>query len=274
MTDRDPAMPLPPRTRILGIGVSRVTYETVVEQVAAAARSRRPLAVTALAVHGLMSGVLDPDFARVLHGLDILTPDGQPVRWALNLFGRPVLRRRVYGPTLMLRLCERAAADKLGVYLFGSRPDVVETLARKLARRFPGLEIAGLQADRFREATAEEDRADVERILASGARLVFCGRGCPRQERWCLAHRERLSMPLIAVGAAFDFHAGMLRQAPAWMQNAGLEWLFRLAVEPRRLWRRYLLLNPLYLACLGAQALGWPRFARPAAPPSPEDTAT
>lgn len=246
----------PPKVHLLGIGVSATTYDQTATLVLDRAVKRQPLIVSALAVHGLMCGVLDKELGRKLNDFDVLTPDGQPVRWAVNAFGRHGLEDRVYGPTLMLRICALAQARRVGIYLFGSTETVLAALAEALRRRFPELEIAGCQADRFREATAKEDAGDIRRIRDSGAGVVFCGRGCPRQERWCHVHRDALSIPLIAVGAAFDFHAGTLRQAPAVLQRAGLEWLFRLAHEPRRLWRRYLLLNPLFVGGILLQAMG------------------
>jgi exopolysaccharide biosynthesis WecB/TagA/CpsF family protein len=177
------------------------------------------------------------------------------VRWALNLLHGAGLRERVYGPTLMLNVCAAAAEAGLGVYLYGSRPEVVSQLAMRLAHRTPGLRIAGYRPSRFRASTPEEDAGDVEHILSSGAQLVFVGLGCPRQERWAFEHRDRLPMPLICVGAAFDFHAGTLKQAPGWMQDRGLEWLFRLSMEPARLWRRYATYNPTFVWLVTRQYL-------------------
>lgn len=254
--------PLPQKTSVLGIQVSRTTYEEATRHVIQAARARQPLIVSALAVHGLMDGVLYPAFGEKLNAFDMLTPDGQPIRWALNLFGTPPLRQRVYGPTLMLRICEKAWQERIGIYLFGSTEENIKGVLYKLERLYPGLVVSGWQADRFRDATPEEDAADIKRIAASGAGVVFCGRGCPRQEVWCHEHRNKLHAALIAVGAAFDIHAGTRRQAPALMQKVGLEWLFRFAQEPRRLWRRYLILNPLFVIYVTLQSCGFKRFNR------------
>jgi exopolysaccharide biosynthesis WecB/TagA/CpsF family protein len=164
------------------------------------------------------------------------------------------LSDRVYGPTLTLKLCERAAAESLPVYFYGSRPEVLSALTLNLSRRFPGLQIAGAEPSRFRQLSPEEKLGVAETIRKSGARLVFVGLGCPRQEVWVYEYRDLLPVPVIAVGAAFDFHAGTLVQAPEHLQKAGLEWFFRLTREPRRLWRRYVLLNPHYLFLLFLQA--------------------
>jgi len=236
-----------PKLPIFGVGVNPTTYDESVDAIITAAREQRSYAVTALATHGLMEAVRDHDFAGVLRQLDIVTPDGQPVRWALNRLHGASLVDRVYGPFLMLRLCAAASDQGVSVYLYGSTPHTCELLVAALKKRFPTLEIAGVFPDRFRDATASEDAEDVERIRSSGAGLVFVGRGCPRQERWVAAHRGRVPAAMIAVGAAFDYIAGTLAAPPAWMQNAGLEWLYRLRREPRRLWRRYLSTNSAFL---------------------------
>ncbi|MBB4304791.1 exopolysaccharide biosynthesis WecB/TagA/CpsF family protein [Rhodobium orientis] len=249
------------KKNVLGVGVSVVDYDGAVEAIIRAARARRGFKVAALAVHGVMTGVLDRRHRYRLNSFDVITPDGQPVRWALNLLHRTKLKNRVYGPELTLRLCERAARENLPIYLYGSKPEVLERLQERLAERFPGLVIAGARPSLFRKSTAEEKEAIAEEIRESGARLVFVGLGCPRQEVWAYEYARLLDMPAIAVGAAFDFHAGLLSQAPRWFQDRGLEWAYRLSREPKRLWRRYLLLNPAYLTMLAAQALGLARYA-------------
>ena len=249
------------RHDILGVRISAVDYEAVVDQVLRAAEGRAPLAVAALAVHGVMSGARDATHRARLNRLDILTPDGQPVRWALRLLHKVRLPERVYGPDLTLRLCAAAAARGLPVFFYGSRPPVLNALVTRLKMRFPTLEVAGALPSRFRRLSEAERGELVARIRGSGARIVLVGLGCPRQEVFAYEMRDALGLPLLAVGAAFDFHAGVLPQAPAWMQRHGLEWLFRLVQEPHRLWRRYLLLNPAY--CLGVARQWWaPRRAR------------
>jgi len=247
---------LPARADILGVGISITDYAQVVRCVLAAALARRLLLVAASDVHMLIQARQDRAFAAVLNVFDIVTPDGQPVRWGLRLTGDANLRERVYGPTLTLRVCEAMAQAELPVFLYGSRAELLARLAQKLCARFPRLRIAGSIAGRFRPLTREEQRADAEAIVTSGARITLIGMGCPRQEWWAFHMRERLAMPLLAVGAAFDFHAGAVAQAPPWMQARGLEWLYRLGRDPRRLWRRYLLLTPRYIPLIAAQALG------------------
>jgi exopolysaccharide biosynthesis WecB/TagA/CpsF family protein len=191
----------------------------------------------------------------MLRSFDVVTPDGQPIRWAMNQLGRAGLRERVYGPSLMLRLCEAAAREGVAVALYGSYDFVLAKLKANLENSIPGLDIAFAEPSVFRPLTEEEDRDLVYRLRKSGCGLVFVGLGCPLQERWVYEHRGRIDAPLIAVGAAFDFHAGNKRQAPAWMQRYGLEWLFRLASEPRRLWKRYLVYNSLFLWFVSGQVI-------------------
>jgi N-acetylglucosaminyldiphosphoundecaprenol N-acetyl-beta-D-mannosaminyltransferase len=243
------------KRNVLGVLVDVVDYQAATEQVLAAAHHRSPYAVTALAVHGVMTGVLDPAHNARLNSFDLVTPDGQPVRWALNLLHHAGLRDRVYGPTLTLRVLERCAADGLPVYLYGSTEATLHRLVVALEAMFTGLKIAGAEPSKFRAAQPGEDAEIANRIRASGARIVLVGLGCPRQEVFAYAMRPLLDMPLLAVGAAFDYHAGLLRKPPAWMQARGLEWLWRLTLEPKRLWRRYMVLNPAYLARLAAQKL-------------------
>ncbi len=257
------------KRNVLGVRVSAVDYEAAVASIIAAAEKRERLTVSALAVHGVMTGVLDPAQQFRLNHLDLLVPDGQPVRWALKFLHGVDLPDRVYGPTLTRKVCEAAAARGLSVFFYGSRPDVLAALARNLQGRIPGLRVAGTEPSRFRLLSDREQRELADRIRRSGASIVFAGLGCPRQEVWVYELGHVLRSPLIAVGAAFDFHAGMLPQAPAALQRAGLEWLFRLGCEPRRLWRRYVYLNPAYVGLVMMQALGVRSFGprRGAVPP-------
>ena len=245
---------------ILGVNVHAVDYEAAVARILRAACEERPCAVSALASHGVMTGYLDPTHRRRLNGLDLVVPDGQPVRWALRWCHGIALPDRVYGPTLTLKVAEAAAAMNVPVYFYGSTDVILDGLIPNLKRWFPTLPIAGYEPSRFRKITPEEKQQVVERIKQSGARIVFVGLGCPRQEVWAYEYREALGMPILAVGAAFPFHAGLLPQAPPWMQRTGLEWLFRLIQEPRRLWRRTLL-YPRYLLRVLLQAASAARIA-------------
>lgn len=249
------------KKNVLGILISALDYEAAVDSIFRAASEKRGLAVSAVAVHGLMTGVLDPEQKFRLNHFDLLTPDGQPIRWVLNWLHRAGLRDRVYGPNLTLKVCARAAEEGVAVYFYGSTPEILAELKKSLASRFPKLVVAGLEPSRFRPLTPEE-KADLgSRIRASRASLVFVGLGCPRQEVFAFECRDLLQVPILAVGAAFPFLAGLIPQAPPWMQNTGLEWLFRLVSEPKRLWRRYFFLNPAYVFLVLLQATGISRFS-------------
>ncbi|WP_420392594.1 WecB/TagA/CpsF family glycosyltransferase [Acuticoccus sp.] len=255
VVDRPREVRRPRRAGVIGVPVSATTYAEAVDCILEAARRRRPYTVTALAVHGVVEASRDPGFRRVIEDFDMVTPDGQPVRFALNLLHRAGLRDRVYGPTLMLRLCERAARDGVGIYLYGSTLDTVTRLERELVAGFPGLVVAGSEPSIFRPLTAGESVALAQRIERSGAGLVFVGLGCPRQERFAHDHRDLIGVPQVTVGAAFDFHARTKKQAPGWVQAASLEWLYRLCQEPRRLFRRYLVTNSLFVWRFALQAI-------------------
>lgn len=254
---------MPQRYSVAGLMISAATYESATAVVLAAARAGRSLLVSATPVHSVTLGATDATLQARYNQFDLLVPDGQPVRWALRLLHGVRLSDRVYGPTLMLKVCEEAARNGHGIYLYGSRPEVLDRLRHNLVERFPGLTISGFRSPPFRPTTPEEDADDVRDILASGARILFVGLGCPRQDHWAFEHRDRLPLPTLCVGAAFDFHAGLLRQAPTWLQRRGLEWAFRLAMEPRRLWKRYAVSNPLFLLLLARQWLGLDGVRRP-----------
>lgn len=254
---------------VLGVLVDAVDYDAATAKIIEAARERKHYAVTALAVHGVMTGVQDPAHNARLNSFDLVTPDGQPVRGALNLLHHAQLADRVYGPTLTLKVLEQAAAEGLPVYLYGSVQPTLDRLVPALEGMFPALKIAGVEASKFRGAQPGEDVEIAERIKSSGARLVLVGLGCPRQEVFAYAMRPLLDMPQLAVGAAFDYHAGLLKNPPPWMQKYALEWLWRLGLEPKRLWRRYILLNPQYVARLAAQRSGLWKATPPAATSDP-----
>ncbi|MBE9185121.1 WecB/TagA/CpsF family glycosyltransferase [Microcoleus sp. LEGE 07076] len=245
---------------VLGILVNAVNYEAAVSKIIAAASAGKPLSVSALAVHGVMTGVLDSTHRYRINHIDLVLPDGQPVRWALNWLYNTELPDRVCGPNAMLQICEQAAQEGLSIYLYGSHPSVLEALSRNLCDRYPKLIIAGTQPSKFKCITPQEKQEIVEQIRSSGAAITFVGLGCPRQEVWAYEYRNDLSMPLIAVGAAYDFHAGNLAKSPEFLSKIGLEWLFRMIKEPRRLWKRYVLLNPLYISLFLLQALKIKKF--------------
>lgn len=251
------------KQNLLGVMIDAVDYDAAVARVIEGAEAQRPVGVSALAVHGVMEAVADPELRYRINQLELVTPDGQPVRWSLDLIHRTGLPDRCYGPTLTLKVCEEAAKRGLPVYLYGSEPEVVTRLKENLEERFPGLEVAGAEPSRFGRVSPKELDEIAERIVASGARIVFAGLGCPRQEVFAFEMKERLGLPVLAVGAAFDYHSGMRKEPPLWIQRAGIQWLWRLAEEPGRLWKRYLRTNPAFVVRVAMQRLGLSR-------PSPE----
>ncbi|MGY0230811.1 WecB/TagA/CpsF family glycosyltransferase [Longispora urticae] len=235
------------RVDVLGVGVSAVNMDMAVGEVTRWVDQRERHYVCVTGVHGVMESQRDPDLLRIHNESGLTTPDGMPMVWAGHQAGADWMTR-VYGPDLMLTVLARAAERGWGSYLYGGNDGVPELLAAKLTERFPGLKIVGMHSPPFRPLTPEEDDAIVREINSSGAELVWVGLSTPKQERWMAAHVGRLDAPaLFGVGAAFDFHAGLVPQAPAWIQKRGLEWAFRLTKEPKRLWRRYFRNNPAYL---------------------------
>lgn len=234
----------PPTAEVLGIPLALTDYEGVMDWIEA----RRGGYVCVAATHTVVASQDDPELRAAVLGADFTVPDGQPLVWALKLLGHR-LSDRVYGPELMDRACARAARTGRRMYLYGGRSQgALVQLTRNLRLRHPGLQIVGGHVPPFRELTPVEEDAVVADIRRSGAEVVWVGIGVPKQEKWMARMTERLDgCVLLGVGAAFDFHSGLIPQAPATMQRLGLEWLFRLAHEPRRLWRRYLTYNPRFV---------------------------
>jgi N-acetylglucosaminyldiphosphoundecaprenol N-acetyl-beta-D-mannosaminyltransferase len=246
---------LPPsRVEVLGVPLAVSDYEEVIEWMLTAIESGQTGYVTAAAVNLVMSAHDDPSTRAAVLDATLAVPDGQPLVWALRLLGRPNATR-VYGPELMARFCARAARSDIPIFLYGGRSeDALRLLEHRLRERFPGLTIAGGFSPPFRELSAAERAGVAREINSSAAKVVWVGTGQPKQERWMSEMRPLLHAPLlVGVGAAFDFHAGIVPQAPAWMQSHGLEWLYRLSREPRRLWRRYATQNPRFLALFARQ---------------------
>ena len=244
----------PPTAEVLGVPLALTDYEGTLDWIDdTVARGRRGYVCVA-STHLVMATAEDPELRAAVLGSDLTVPDGQPLVWALNLLGHP-LDDRVYGPDLMERACERAARTGRRMYLYGGRTHgALVQLTRNLRLQHPGLKIVGGYAPPFRPLTEDEEKAVVADIARSGAEVVWLGIGVPKQEKWMAAMTARLpGCVLVAVGAAFDFHAGLIPQAPRWMQRNGLEWLFRLAHEPRRLWRRYLRYNPRFVVGFARQ---------------------
>lgn len=207
-------------------------------------------------VHGIIESQRDAELRRIHNRAGMVTPDGMPLVWVGRYRGHQQMRR-VYGPDLLLAACEHSLHQNYRHFFYGGGDGVAELLAGRLQNRFTGLQVAGTYSPPFRPLTPEEDQAIVDRINDSGADLVWVGLSTPKQERWMAEHVGKINATaLIGVGAAFDFHAGLKPQAPLWMQQNGLEWLFRLLTEPRRLWKRYLVNNPLFVGKIMLQLSG------------------
>jgi N-acetylglucosaminyldiphosphoundecaprenol N-acetyl-beta-D-mannosaminyltransferase len=244
---QDAAVP-PASVEVLGIPLALTTYERTMDWMDATIASKQRGYVCVAAVHTVMVCQEDPELRDAVLNSDLTVPDGQPLVWAMNALGHD-LPSRVYGPELMERYCERSALTGARVFLYGGRNQgALVQLALNLRRRFPGVKIVGGHSPPFRDLTPDEEQAVVDEINHSNADVVWVGIGVPKQEKWMAAFRDRLEAPvLVGVGAAFDFHAGLVPQAPDWMQRTGLEWAYRLAHEPRRLWKRYAKYNPAFV---------------------------
>lgn len=259
-----PAAPPPPTLEILGIPLARTDYEGALDWMDDTIAGGGRGYVCVAATHTVMAAQEDSELRAAVLASDLTVPDGQPLVWAMNALGAD-LTSRVYGPELMERACARAATTGTTMFLYGGRDqDALMQLALRLRERFDGVRIVGGYSPPFRPLTSEEEDAIVAEINASGADVVWVGIGVPKQEKWMHRLRARLDAPvLVGVGAAFDFHAGLVAQAPPWIQSAGMEWAYRLWREPRRLWRRYLRYNPRFVTGFARQ-YGRERRARAA----------
>jgi len=243
---------------VVKVNVSLTNYELVTEQVLSWAKTRASRYICAANVHMLMEARDSPDYMAIVNSADMVTPDGMPLVWMLRLKGHPD-QQRVYGPTLMIHVLEAAAHENIAVGFYGSSHAVLQSLLARMQARFPNLKVAYSFSPTFQEMSQEEDMEIIECINTSSARILFVGLGCPKQEKWMAEHRGKVNAVMLGVGAAFDFHAGVKSQAPLGMQKIGMEWLFRFANEPRRLWRRYLYHNPRFIFLAMADLLGFLR---------------
>jgi N-acetylglucosaminyldiphosphoundecaprenol N-acetyl-beta-D-mannosaminyltransferase len=244
-----------PAANVLGTRVDATSYDHASRRILGWARSGESRYVCVASVNNVMVARQDPAFLRIMHEADLVTPDGMPLVWALRWLGI-TNATRVRGTDLMIAVLRGAAEAGVPVGLYGGEPRILELLVDRLGRAWPGLDVAYVHSPPFRPLRQEEDERTVDDIAASGARIVFVGLGCPKQEEWMAGHRGQVPAVTIGVGAAFDFLSGEKKQAPGAMQRAGLEWLFRLLTEPKRLWRRYLRQNPAFLGLLALQVAG------------------
>lgn len=237
---------------ILATKVHATSYEDAGSRITTWARNKTSCYVVAANVHVVMTAYWQPRYQQVINRAALVTPDGMPLVWALRLLGVSG-QGRVYEPDLMLALCEKAAIENIPIYLYGGTEAVLAKLQTNLQQRFPTLAISGTHSPPFRPLTPEEETADINRIHNSGAAIVLVGLGCPKQEEWMARQHGLLQAIMVGVGAAFSFHSSDVSQSPRWLMNLGLEWLYRFAMEPQRLWRRYLVNNPAFVVLFGLQ---------------------
>jgi N-acetylglucosaminyldiphosphoundecaprenol N-acetyl-beta-D-mannosaminyltransferase len=254
VTSSSSSDPIPVQHPVLGVPIDVLSTQSAVQRIADWAQRRESRAVCICNVHSVVTAQQNATFMQALSESDLRTPDGAPVAWLMRRQGAQG-QRRVAGPDLMAAYMAQAAGAGDSIFLYGSTEDTLRLLQAALLQRWPTLRIAGALAPPFRDLTPEEDARVVQQINASGAGTVWVGLGCPKQELWMAAHRGRVQAVMVGVGAAFEFLSGQQRRAPHWMRNAGLEWLFRLVREPRRLWRRYLLTNTVFIVSAAKQVL-------------------
>lgn len=231
---------------VLDTHIDAINWEDALSRIVSWGTQHQSRYVTLCNVHSVVTASKSPDFNNVISQADMALPDGAPVAWALRREGFPQ-QQRINGPDLMWRYL--AVAEKIGqrVFFYGSTEETLAKLQARIKEQFPKLRIAGMVSPPYRELTPEEDQAYIDQINHSGAHVLFVGLGCPKQEGWMAAHRGRIQAVMLGVGAAFDYHAGTIQRAPVWMQKIGMEWLHRLASEPRRLTRRYAVTNSVFV---------------------------
>ncbi|MDP2143555.1 MAG: WecB/TagA/CpsF family glycosyltransferase [Gallionella sp.] len=240
--------------QVLGTPIDVITWDGALSQLSTWAVNHESRYVCICNAHSVVTASRDEGFGRVVREADMATPDGAPVAWMLRHVGHAD-QERINGPDLMWKYCEQAQSRGESIFLYGGTLATLEYLQAELKAAFPILKIAGAISPPFRPLSPVEDKAIVEQINSAGAGVVFVGLGCPKQEYWMAAHRGRINAVMIGVGAAFEWHAGTAKRAPKWMQECALEWLHRLACEPRRLWRRYLVTNTLFILFAAMQLL-------------------
>lgn len=238
---------------ILNSYIDSIDWMDALNRLTSWGAARRSSYITICNVHVVASAYLEPDYGEIINDSDMATPDGAPIAWFIRRSDR-LGQQRINGPDLMWKYCQLSASENLigdqlpSIYLYGGEEETLAILVNILSKEFPRLKIAGAFSPPFRPLTLEEDRKVIDDINSSGAGVVWVSLGCPKQERWMAAHKGKINAVMVGVGAAFDYHAGTLSRAPMWMQNNGLEWAYRLIKEPRRLWKRYLVTNTVFIA--------------------------
>lgn len=231
---------------ILGTRINTTSYINATQKTSIWANLNESRYICISTVHMVMEGYNNPEYQAIVNNADLVTPDGMPLVWMLRALGVKD-QQRVYGPDLTLYVCAAAEEQGIPVGFYGGMPDSLSDLIKNLQNKYPKLNIAYAYSPPFRPLTTDEDNTIIQEINASGARILFVGLGCPKQERWAAEHKGKVNVVMIAVGAAFDFHSGRVRQAPIWIQKAGMEWFFRLLMEPKRLWKRHFKHNPRFV---------------------------
>jgi N-acetylglucosaminyldiphosphoundecaprenol N-acetyl-beta-D-mannosaminyltransferase len=252
-------MPVAQHSYVLGMKVSRTSYQHASDLVIEWARHKASKYVCVATVNNVMESYDSETVQTVMNQADLVTPDGMPLVWAMRALGWQEATR-VYGPDLTPIVLEKAAAAKIPIGFYGGAPEVLHKLVERVQTQYPGLQVAYSLSPPFRPLSEQEDQQVIRAINDSGARILFIGLNTPKQDVWMAAHRDKVQAVMLGVGAAFDFLAGSKRQAPRWIMPLGLEWLFRLATEPRRLWKRYLKHNPRFVVLLALQLLGLKRY--------------
>ncbi len=247
------------RVRVVSLFPDVVSLDAIIKKIAALIKQKTGGYVCFSTVHMVMESYDNKEFARKVNAADLIVTDGMPLVWMQKLQGKREANR-VRANDLMISLCEYAEKNNLKVGFYGGRQEVIEGILQRAKKDFPKLEISYAYSPPFRSLTEEEDAEIVEQIKKSGTQILFMGLGCPKQENWMAAHRGKFPAILLGVGASFDFYAGNVRESPEWMGNLGLEWLYRLTQEPKRLWRRYLILNPRFMVLAALQLLGLRKF--------------
>lgn len=233
-------------SQVLGTPIDVMDWELAISRIQKWAHNRDSRYVCICNTHSIVTATQASKFGDMVRQADMATPDGAPVAWMLRRAGF-LGQQRINGPDLMWKYCEQTAGSGESIYLYGGTDETLLALQQKLKKAFPSLNIAWAYSPPFRELAADEDAAVVDAINNSGAGVVWVGLGCPKQENWMASHRGQVHAVMIGVGAAFDYHAGTISRAPLWMQRLGLEWFHRLCSEPRRLWKRYLVTNTLFV---------------------------
>lgn len=239
---------------VLGTWIDALAWDEALKKIIEWGDARQSRYVCICNVHSVVTATRDQEFKQVVNNADMATSDGAPIAWALRKLGFPG-QQRINGPDLMWRYLRIAEKEGQTVFFYGSTDETLQKLHASIAKEFPMLKIAGMHSPPFRALSAEEDTEEVDLINGSGANVVFVGLGCPKQEKWMADHRGRINAVMIGVGAAFDYHSGVVKRAPLWWQHNGLEWLYRLISEPKRLLKRYMVTNTLFIIGISFQLI-------------------